>query len=69
MIYGMIFVFGILLGLIISILIIATTLYAKPMIDRTIKQFHSSQTPKGSIIEPEVDELSSWVESLKVIES
>lgn len=50
------YILGIVTGLLISLVIIAITLWQKPKIERVLNQTQSKLKEKGKIIEPE-DEL------------
>lgn len=53
-----------ILGVITGILLSLVMVVYRPVIYRTSKQFESKMMRKGSILEPENDELSNWVEGL-----
>jgi len=56
---------GVVMGLVIALLVVVVSLYFKPSIERSIKQTTSRFAAKGSIMEPELEELSQWVEQLQ----
>lgn len=55
---------GIIIGILLSFIFIVSGLIYKPRVDRFIKQTESKFKTKGSIIEPESEELEQWVEEL-----
>jgi hypothetical protein len=59
------YILGIITGLVIAVLTMVTLIYFKPSIERTAKQIVSRVRMKGEIIEPENEELESWVNKLK----
>lgn len=64
----MLFILGILTGIGLSMIsVLASILFMaryKPALERTIKQTESRFKKKGSILEPESEELSNWVRDL-----
>lgn len=61
----MIFILGLLTGLILATIVLIITLYSKPKVERTINQIASKTRQKGSILEPENEELEQWLSTLK----
>ena len=61
----MMFTLGLLVG--ITLCIFNAILYKRTEVAvvRKIKQLQSAAAPKGSIIEPDGEELQDWVDSLK----
>lgn len=60
----MIFLFGIVIGLLFAIIFFMVALWAKPITERYVRQAQSKIKEKGAIIEPENEEINNWVESL-----
>lgn len=60
------FILGIIVGILLSLLVIATTLVYSPAITRTLKQTQSHAQPKGTILEPESTELADWMNSISI---
>lgn len=61
----MIFILGIITGLILAVLAILTVKKTETTVQRTLKQVQSKILPKGEILEPEVESFQEWVDSLK----
>lgn len=59
----MLYLLGVITGLLLATLVAILTFRFKPSIERFANQTESKFKPKGSIIEPE-DELEDWVDSL-----
>ena len=60
----MMYVLGIITGLILSLIVQgATTRYQTP-IERTLKQLASKTKQKGAIIEPEASDVEDWIDNL-----
>ena len=60
----MIFILGLITGLLIAIIVFIITLFSKPKVERAMNQVSSRIKEKGTILEPENEELSNWVNSL-----
>ena len=58
------FILGIIIGLLLSIICIMVTLWQKPKIERTVKQIQNKLKQNGAILEPENEDLKNWIESL-----
>lgn len=61
----MIFILGVLCGLLNALIVFALVRRFEPTITRTFHQADSTLRKKGSIIEPEDESLQEWVDSLK----
>jgi len=61
----MFYILGILTGLVISTLIAVLLKRNETTIQRTLNQTTSKLKPKGSIIEPESEDMQSWIKSLE----
>jgi len=63
------FSFGIVIGLLLAILVVLVSVYVllkqKKAIERKINQVESVLKPKGSILEPQLEELETWINNLK----
>lgn len=59
-----IFLFGIIIGILLSLIVFVVTLWTKPKIERQIKQTESKLKAKGMILEPESEELENWIKKL-----
>jgi ABC-type lipoprotein release transport system permease subunit len=62
--FKMIYLIGILTGLVLAILVLISVAYLRPSIERTINRTLSITKKKGKIIEPEDNEVSDWLKSL-----
>jgi len=60
----MIFILGIIVGLLIALIVLMISLWSKPVIERQLKQVQSQLREKGRVIEPDNEELGDWVKSL-----
>lgn len=60
----MIFILGIITGLIMGVLVFLIVSYFRPVIERTIKQADSLAKRKGEILEPENDDVEEWLKNL-----
>ncbi len=61
----MIYILGIISGLLLAILLGLFMLYFKAPMERRIKQIETHFKLKGSILEPENPELEQWKEEIK----
>lgn len=61
----MLIALGILIGLLNAAIILLLHTRFKPQIDRTISQIQSKAMQKGSIIEPEDENLADWLKEIK----
>ena len=59
------YVLGVLTGMLSVGLILIFSLLFRRTVERTINQLDLKFTKKGKILEPESEELSDWVETLK----
>jgi len=59
------YLFGVLTGMLVAMIIFMVALRAKPKIERMAHQLQSGFQERGKIIEPENEELQNWVDSLK----
>ena len=60
----MIYILGIITGLLISTFILLAVSYFRPQIERTIAQTTSKLKQKGEIFEPNDESLENWVNEL-----
>lgn len=63
------FILGIIVGLLLSLTVIVVSLRAQTRINRRINQLQSTMKIKGSIMEPESEELDEWVNEITPDES
>ena len=63
---GMIlFLLGVIIGLVSAVIFFVAGIWVKPRIERRLNQVVSQMSERGKIIEPENDELESWLSELK----
>lgn len=60
----MIFILGIITGLLLSMFFMVCLIWLKSPAERKMRQIESRLQRKGVIIEPENEEVTSWVETL-----
>lgn len=58
------FILGIVCGLLLALLSVAMLIYMKSPIERTIKVSETKFKPKGVIVEAENEELQAYLDSL-----
>ena len=58
------FILGIIIGLLLSIICVMVTFWQKPKIEKTVKQIQNKLKQNGAIFEPENEDLKNWIESL-----
>lgn len=63
----MMYILGIITGLLVAIIVFVVALWSKPKVERIVNQVSSRLSSKGEIFEPSEikEELDSWVENLK----
>lgn len=61
----MIFVLGIITGLLIAIILILFALWSKPKMERIIQRTQANLAPKGKILEPDNEEFTNFINNLK----
>lgn len=60
----MIYILGIITGLVIAVLVLLILSRNKPAINRTINQLQNKLKKKGSVIELESEEVDDWIRTL-----
>ena len=63
----MLFILGIIAGILLTIPSLIIGLYVKPKVERFIRQADSKLREKGKVIEPseDLEQFEDWVDSLK----
>lgn len=55
---------GVIIGLLLATLTLLIAVRYQPQLNRTLRQTESKAKPKGSLEEPESEELNDWLEKL-----
>lgn len=61
----MMYVLGIITGVLLCLFMVVAFRRFEAPVERTMRQVESRLKSKGSIIEPESDEIADWINSLK----
>ena len=61
----MIYLLGVITGVLIANLVLVALMYFRPSIERTINRTQSILKKKGEIFEPDSEDLREWVDNLK----